>query len=348
MSLPDLTWDEGSAYDLFTSLFVLHQPDKFGLRPSWAAGVRSRVPAPLREFLESAQLFLPVPLTWLYHLSAPKTAAHALTALAETPAAERLPALLFHPNTPPVLRQICDQTAARGSYTVQDVEAVREALGQRTHPLTAVEATALLNAWRNPLEFGETYLAALQAYVQGFFSEEEGRITPVTADGLLHAQVLANRLSLPQLLETLSQGVNFEALLNVPRVVLAPSYWSNPFVFYTKVEPDTMLVMFGCRPAETPLIPGEPIPEIALHALKALADPTRLSILRYLTEQPMTPTQLAQRLRLRAPTVVHHLRALRLAGLVRVIVENEGLRYAARPEALDTTFDTLKHYLKST
>jgi hypothetical protein len=39
---PLITWDSGTAYDLFVSLRVLHEPDKFDLRASWAAGVRSR------------------------------------------------------------------------------------------------------------------------------------------------------------------------------------------------------------------------------------------------------------------------------------------------------------------
>ncbi|MBG0786260.1 MAG: hypothetical protein H0S79_14280, partial [Anaerolineaceae bacterium] len=49
-----ILWDQGSAYDLFISLRILHKPDEFGLRPSWAAGVRSRLPLSLRETLEQA------------------------------------------------------------------------------------------------------------------------------------------------------------------------------------------------------------------------------------------------------------------------------------------------------
>ena len=38
-ALPRLSFDFGTAYDLFISLQVLHYPEKFGLRASWAAGV---------------------------------------------------------------------------------------------------------------------------------------------------------------------------------------------------------------------------------------------------------------------------------------------------------------------
>src|SRR5512135_452092 len=99
--MPTIRWDEGTAYDFFVSLYVLHRPEKFGLRPSWAAGVRSRLPAPQRDFLEKVQSFLPVPLSWLYLLPAEaKNVAGALHTLVQIPAAERLPSLLITADTP--------------------------------------------------------------------------------------------------------------------------------------------------------------------------------------------------------------------------------------------------------
>lgn len=94
------------------------------------------------------------------------------------------------------------------------------------------------------------------------------------------------------------------------------------------------------------LVPGEVVPD-ALHlSLKALADPTRLRILRYLIAQPLTPAQLSRRLRLRVPTVVHHLHALRLAGLIHVTLEAGGeRRYAARPGAVAANYEALATFL---
>ena len=51
---PQLLWDRGIACDLFASLGVLHEPDKFGVRGAWAAGVRARLPADEREALARA------------------------------------------------------------------------------------------------------------------------------------------------------------------------------------------------------------------------------------------------------------------------------------------------------
>ena len=49
--LPELAWDIGTAYDFFISLSVLHTPEEFGLRASWAAGVRSRLSSAHRKTL---------------------------------------------------------------------------------------------------------------------------------------------------------------------------------------------------------------------------------------------------------------------------------------------------------
>ena len=94
--------------------------------------------------------------------------------------------------------------------------------------------------------------------------------------------------------------------------------------------------------------PGSPIeaPDTLVKSLKALGDPTRLRIMKYLAEEPLAPSELARRLRLRPPTVIHHLRLLRFAGLVQVTVsEKMEKRYAARLEELDSIGNTIKGYL---
>jgi DNA-binding transcriptional ArsR family regulator len=79
-----------------------------------------------------------------------------------------------------------------------------------------------------------------------------------------------------------------------------------------------------------------------------MADPTRLRILRYLAQETLAPAELSRRLRLRAPTVTHHLNALRLAGLVRLTLYPSGeKRYTTRLEGIASTFTHLEDYLES-
>ena len=84
-----LLWDSSTGYDFFASLHVLHQPDTFALRGSWAKGVRTRLPADAREFFEETSPFLLAPLPWVYSLDAPRDGETVLDALAEIPAERR-------------------------------------------------------------------------------------------------------------------------------------------------------------------------------------------------------------------------------------------------------------------
>ena len=115
-----------------------------------------------------------------------------------------------------------------------------------------------------------------------------------------------------------------------------------------KIDRDRLAIMFGTRPADMSLVTGEPVPDTLMRALKALADPTRLSILHYLGSETLTPAQLSRKLRLRAPTVTHHLTALRMAGLVHVTVAAGGEKmFATRMEAIQPLCGALERYLTS-
>ena len=346
MNTPTILWDLGTAYDLFASLQVLHYPDRFGLRASWAAGVRSRLPAPHRQMLEDAQELIFTPLAWLAGLPAPKDASTALNALADIPPAGRLPALALAPDIPTDIAETLKKVYARRSWDSEALEALRLAFQHRTRPVRPHTLNNILEWWSRPEEFGECYLAALHAYQAVFFDEEERRIRPVLESAQAGAQRLAKELDFPRLVETLSQGVQIASLSEAAQVILAPSYWTSPLVIYGQVDPHCMLMLYGGRPAEMPLVPGEQVPDAMLRALKALSDPTRLRILRYLSDQPMTSSQLSRLLRLRTPTMTHHMNALRLAGLVRLLVDESGeRRYTVRVEAVEDTFSVLTRFL---
>jgi DNA-binding transcriptional ArsR family regulator len=344
---PKLSWDWGTAYDLFVSLHVLHQPEKFGLRGLWAAGVRSRLPTAERQVLEQADKVIQVPLHWIHSLPDPKDSAAALWTLGQISPADRLHALSVKYETPAPVAFLLQEVTRRGFWDEKDVEVLRASFHGKLAPPRSKDLATILNWWCSPEEHGEKYLAALQAYQQVFFTEEETRIRPAMQKGLEVAQEMAVELDLRALLEKLSRGVTFERLSEFAELVLAPSYWSTPLVVYEPIGERRMLLLYGARPVDVSLVPGEAVPEALLLALKALGDPTRLRILRYLAGQPHTPAQLARRLRLRAPTVIHHLNALRLAGLVHLTLEVGGeRRYAMRRESVAATFGILNDFLE--
>lgn len=344
---PKLSWDWGTAYDLFISLHVLHEPNKFGLRGSWAAGVRSRVPGDEREILEEAQNLFQLPVHWVHALPDPKDGSTALRTLEKLDPKERLPALAISAETPPQLAEVLMSVAERGSWDESDQEALREKQKEKGAPPRPKTLAAILDWWARAEEFGERYSEALLSYYQVFFAEEEMHIRPVLQESVDHARRLAEDLEVPELVEELSQGLRFESLPDFSELILAPSFWSTPLVIFNELGERRMLLVYGARPADASLVPGEVVPDALLLSLKALADPTRLRILRYLASQPLTPAQLSRRLRLRAPTVIHHLNTLRLAGLVHVTLKSGGeRRYAMRSESERITFAHLQEFLE--
>jgi DNA-binding transcriptional ArsR family regulator len=348
---PSLHWDLGTAYDLFVSLMALHDPTHFGLRAAWAAGMRSRLPAQERETLEAFQQvpFSSVPYAWIYGLLEPKDGREVLRALEQIPPDRRVLELSRWPTMPNSIWEILQRTAGSGAWKPADVETLRAfflEMDEEKHAKPE-QLAALLGWFARSAESGERLLSALRAYYEVFFAEEENRIRPALQDALGRAQGLAEKLDPLELLEQLSEGVRLDEGFEAPEIVLAPSYWGTPLLIFGEVTERRNIILFGARPKQDSLVPGEAVPDATLRALKALSDPTRLRILRYLAEEPLTPTQLSQRLRLRTSTVVHHLLQLRLATLVQLrIGGGKERRYSARKEAVEQIFAGLEGFLE--
>ncbi len=341
-----IEWDYATAYELFLSLSVLHEPDYYGIRASWAAGIRSRIPAPERKLLEEVIPYLGAPLLWVRNLPAPKDSLPALRAIEQIPPAERLGSLFrWQCAEEDPLCQTMQRIMENHAWQESDLHILQEKWeGKERKPAQPNALQRYLDWWTRPEEFGEAYLSALQAYYTAFFAEEEKRIDPVLRAGLAKAQNLAQTLPLNELMTELSQGLHFEEKEQPPSILFAPVYWTTPLValLYQK---DSLLFLFGARPPEMSAIPGELVPDSLLRSLKALADPTRLKILHYLTQEEMTPSALARRLNLRAPTVTHHLAELRRAGLVNLTLRGQEKLYRTRREALPHLHTALEHFL---
>jgi DNA-binding transcriptional ArsR family regulator len=340
-------WDVGSAYELLLSLFVLHQPETYGVRASWAAGIRSRIPAAERKFLEEIMPYFGVPFCWIYEqLPAPKDALNFLWALRQIAPAERMPRIMCLDRWEMPEASLLSQIGQTRTYTEAEFERLAQHFCKKDKPgHTPDDLRRFLAWWVQPEQAGEMLFNALQAYHQAFFDEEEKRVDPVLKAGLQHAQELADRLSLPELITELSQGVRLEIKPGLEEITIIPAYWITPLVMWDEPSDKSMLLFFGARPANMAAIPGEIVPDGLVRALKALADPTRLKILHYLSIEELTPSELARRLHLRAPTLTHHLSELRLAGLVNLNVQGQEKLYTTRREALDTTFTNLTEFL---
>ena len=84
------------------------------------------------------------------------------------------------------------------------------------------------------------------------------------------------------------------------------------------------------------------MPDSLTRSLQAVSDQTRLRILKLLAHSPRTQIEIARELRLRPPTITHHLKILRLANLVRLTESAEGeKRYDVRSSRLREIADDL-------
>lgn len=357
---PALQWEYGTAYELFVSLYVLHKADEFGIRPSFAAGVRSRIPPTERKLLEDVFPLMGLPFKWLHDLPAPRDAITALWALKQIPPAERMIKLHrldqdepFPGKDPADLEkhrkshEMLLRIAREGKWKADDVHFLMNIIDKKYAEPKKDAIERILYWWSRPEELGEGSLSALQAYYQSFFEEEEKRVEPLLKRGLEHAKKLSSKMNIDELFLELSQGVKLDDDFRARKFIFAPAFWSTPLILFEKLDRDTMLILFGARPANMSVVPGEVVPDGLVRALKALADPTRLKILNYLAKEELSPSELARRLKLRAPTVTHHMSDLRLAGLVNVVIQGQEKRYSARSEAIDAIHNSLKDFLNS-
>jgi len=351
---PKLLWDCGTAYDFFQSLMVLHHPSKFSVRGAWTAGMRARLSPEARDILERSQAMIDMPAHWIHALPEPKNVETALWSLGQIPPAERLEVLTVSPDAPPPkIAAMFQRVTKRGAWEGKDLDLLREHKRREYKEHKRVppdeKLAQILDAWAHAEAFGDQYLAALRNYQEVFFAEEEKRIEPALKEATSRAKKLSKKLPLGDLLEELSQGIRIDEPLPANELILTPSYWITPLIILLRIGPQRQLFLFGARPPQASLIPGETVPDTLLRALKALSDPTRLKILHYLGQEPLAAAELARRLRLRTPTVMHHLHGLRLAGLIQVTMAvdagKEKNRYARRPNALSDVSDMLKGYL---
>ena len=205
---------------------------------------------------------------------------------------------------------------------------------------------SLYHVWSDPKAFGDKYLAALKTYVDVFFAEEERRILPALKQSLNYAQMRSGSVTVPKLLEELTAGIRYYDLEEIQTVILAPSFWMAPLMITHRIELDKYLLIYGTRPDNMTLIPGDPVPDSLVRSLKALSDPTRLHIARLVTLSPQTPSQLSRTLRLRPSTISNHLNELRIAGLIQMILTEEGeTLYATRYDGVDDLTDLLHRFL---
>jgi DNA-binding transcriptional ArsR family regulator len=230
-----------------------------------------------------------------------------------------------------------------------DVEDYRRTIGQSivSNTPSAAEVRRLFANIADPASTKQRWLAVMREYYSAYFADEERRERPVLQRMLRQAQELSSNMSVPDLMERLSNGFTISEDIDLQRLVLVPSIWAHPYVVRIELTDQELLVVWGAHPTGYKLVPGESVPDEALLVLRALSDPTRLRLLRLIAAEPRSLQSLAQEVKLSLPTVSHHIRELRSAGLIRLEVAGKGreTQYTVRWPSAQRAFQELEDFV---
>lgn len=223
-----------------------------------------------------------------------------------------------------------------------DEEARRDLLSGYADDEDRAAAEALLGLGAE--EAQRRLLRVLGRWQEEVFAGQEEKLRPALERDAEIKRRMAGRMDSLELVEAATGGVRWAPSARMPRVVLAPSVYARPANYSFGFEGVEVFLYAVADESLGPARSPEPKPA-TVRLYKALSDPTRLKMLRLLSEREMYPQQVADEMGLSKPTVHHHLVLLRSAGLLSLRREGNLKYHAVRPDALDDPSSLLKEYL---
>jgi DNA-binding transcriptional ArsR family regulator len=244
---------------------------------------------------------------------------------------------------------------APGERTVEDLLAVirgsdGEELRERVVSMLRRELPDMSSEQRELLRsLEERDAGAVPAMLADLLEEYDRRVfhggaetAGVLARDAEEKRAMARSMTPERLVEQATNGITFSAAADLTGVVLIPSVAMRPWVTITEHRG---LRMFQYGVSEE-VLSADPLapPAWLVGFYTALADERRLQILRLLRDGSLSFAELTERLGLAKSTVHHHIRTLRGASLIRVIVGDEH-RYELRTDAVPEAGRLLEGYL---
>lgn len=341
-----LAIDFGAAYELLLSLCALTRSDasaSYAVGAAWFSEARRRCRPGLRaaidEFASGYGKLWGHLLGLAWEAAPPKDASALLRAVERAEPLEvhlHLLGYYLQSHRGPVGAEAIHGAAAG------DAAAQREMLA-RSFPDDATWQSAARHLLAGGAERAKAdVLTILRGWYDDVFEREEQKLMPVLARDARAKEVLSRALPAEQMIEVATNGVEYAPEPGITGAVLVPTVIFRPWVLVSEYR---TLKIF-CYPVDDDSVaaPSDGPPAHLVRAYKALADDSRLRILRLLSSDSFTLQQLATRLGLAKSTVHHHLAVLRSAGLVRV-TEGEEKRYALRRDRVPGLSELLEGYL---
>lgn len=347
--------DGAVAYEVVLTLWsVFNDKDdnaNFDLGSEWYQGVVDRTPKDLREEFEV--IGGPHCLVWLSLLGLVSVAPHPHD-----------PKSVFDwigGLNPQRLRRwilgyIGDQAAGEGGGSAPslslieeaaqgDSEAVRRIVEEAMKPDQVDAMIALFEI--DPEELRDRIASGLHRFRDEVFSEFEEEFSKAIAAAAAARRSIVTRDRAKDVIEEVTNGLDYEIPPGVTRVILVPSVVVRPLSLIDQYR-DALIVFYGLADEFLNLNPEAP-PSWMVRFYKALSDEKRLRILRRLSEGTTTLDELTDLLDLSKSTVHHHITILRGAGLIRVQMgsdKGESKCYGLRPQAIEDASAFLESYMR--
>ncbi|WP_379151933.1 ArsR/SmtB family transcription factor [Paenibacillus sp. sgz5001063] len=187
------------------------------------------------------------------------------------------------------------------------------------------------------------YTPLLRLWYEQYFRHTEQKILPLMIEDAAEKKMLESKMDIVALIEYASGGMVMEDIPELETIVLLPTIHNRPintYCFYKTM----MLVQY---PVDVPLDSEDEPPTVLLRLTKALSDPTRLRMLRFIAHEPKSLWEMQSELNQSREMLMHHLLILRVAGLLRVHLRGEGTeRYSIRPDGASELQMFLESYIR--
>ncbi|MCL6605368.1 MAG: ArsR family transcriptional regulator [Paenibacillus sp.] len=187
------------------------------------------------------------------------------------------------------------------------------------------------------------YAPLLRLWHEQYFRHVENQMLPLLIEDAAEKKMLQSKMDPIALIEYASGGVVIEDIPDLQTIVLLPTVHNRPintYCFYKTL----MLIQY---PVEVPVENEDEPPTVLLRMTKALSDPNRLKLLRYVAHEPKSLWEMQSELNQSGDMLMHHLMMLRVAGLLRIHLRDEqNERFSIRPDGASELQMFLESYIR--
>jgi DNA-binding transcriptional ArsR family regulator len=189
----------------------------------------------------------------------------------------------------------------------------------------------------------DSYAPLLRLWYEQYFRHVEPKILPLLIEDASEKKMLQSKMDPIALIEYASGGVVIEDVPDLQTIVLLPTVHNRPINTYCFYK--TMVIIQ--YPVDVPLDNEDEPPTVLLRMTRALSNPTRLRLLRYVAHEPKTLWEMQSDLSQSREMLMHHLMILRVAGLLRIHLCGENNeRFSIRPDGASELQMFLESYIR--